>query len=297
MRPSFVPPQQVRDVRDLTRLRKAQVEERTCTIQRLEKVLQDAGIKLSSVASQVYSKSARAMLEALMGGQTDPRVLAELSKGRLRSKRTRLVEALANRFRVEHHGVLAAGLLAHVDSLDTSIARLDARVDEQLAPVHDLVELLCTIPGVSTTTAQVLLAECGWDMDVFPTAANLVSWAGICPGNNASGGKRKSGQTRRGPKWLRQALTEAAHAAARTRGTYLAAHHAQVRGRRGPGKAIGATRHDILIAFYYIVRDHVRYHELGPDWAARRFSVEHRANRLVRQLEALGMSVTVQPAS
>lgn len=296
VRPSFVPPQHVRDLRELTRLRKAQVQERTRTIQRLEKVLQDSGIKLSSVASQVYSKSARAMLEALMSGTTDPRALAELSKGRLRSKRARLVEALANRFRVEHHGVLAAGLLAHIDSLDVAIARLDARIAEQLAPVQDLVDLLCTIPGVSTATAQVLLAECGWDMDVFLTAAHLVSWAGICPGNNASGGKRKSGQTRRGPKWLRQALTEAAHSAARTKSTYLASHHAQIRGRRGPGKAIGATRHDILIAFYHIVRDRVPYQELGPDWAARRYSVEHRTNRLVRQLEALGMNVTVQPA-
>lgn len=293
VRPSFVPPQEVRDLRELTRLRKAQVEERTRTIQRLEKVLQDSGIKLSSVASQVYSKSARAMLEALMSGTSDPHQLAELSKGRLRSKRPRLVEALANRFRVEHHGVLVAGLLTHLDSLDVSVERLDEQVAERLAPVAELVELVCTIPGVSTRTAQVLLAECGWEMTVFPTAANLTSWAGICPGNNASGGKRKSGQTRRGPKWLRQALTEAAHAAARTKGTYLAAHHAQVRGRRGPGKAIGTTRHDILIAFYYIVRDRVPYRELGPDWAARRYSVEHRANRLVRQLESLGMNVTV----
>ncbi len=297
VRPSFVPPQEVRDLRELTRLRKAQVEERTRTIQRVEKVLQDSGIKLTSVASQVYSKSARAMLEALVAGTTDPHELAELAKGRLRSKRPRLVEALANRFRVEHHGVLVAGLLAHIDSLENAIAGLDARVAEGLAPVANLVELVCTIPGVSDRTAQVLLAECGWDMSVFATSANLASWAGICPGNNASGGKQKSGQTRRGPKWLRLALTEAAHSAARTKGTYLAAHHAQVRGRRGPAKAIGVTRHDILVAFYYIVRDQVPYRELGPDWAARRYSVEHRTNRLVRQLEALGMNVTVQPAT
>lgn len=159
------------------------------------------------------------------------------------------------------------------------------------------MELLCTIPGVSVRTAQVLLAECGWDMSVFPTAANLTSWAGICPGNNASGGRRMSGQTRPGPKWLRSALTEAAHAAARSKNTYLAAHHAQIRGHRGPAKAIGATRHDILVAYYYIVRDRVPYRELGPDWAARRYSLEHRTNRLVRQLESLGVTVTVQAAS
>lgn len=295
VRASFVPPQQVRDARELTRLRKAQVQERTRSIQRLEKVLQECGIKLTSVASQVYSKSARAMLEALLDGVTEPAALAELAKGRLRSKRARLVEALAHRFRLEQHGVLVAALLAQIDALEESITRLDGVIAQRLAPQRELVELLCTIPGVSTTIAQVLLAECGWDMSVFAQAANLASWAGICPGNNTSGGRRMSGATRRGPKWLRQALTEAAHAAARTKGTYLGAHHAQIRGRRGPAKAIGATRHDILIAFYYIVRDRVPYRELGADWAARRYSVEHRTNRLVRQLESLGLRVQVQP--
>ena len=196
----------------------------------MEKVLQDAGIKLTSVASQTYSKSARAMLEALLSGVTEPEELAELAKARMRSKIPQLREALANRFQVDHHGILVAQLLAHIDTLDQAIATLDEKIEAMLAPHAKIVELLCTIPGVALRTAQVLIAECGLDMSRFPTAAHLVSWAGICPGHNESAGRRRSGRTRPGPKWLTEALTEAAKAAARTKGTYLAAHHAQLRG-------------------------------------------------------------------
>ena len=297
VRPSFIPPAPVRDLRDLTRLRTAITQERTRAIQRLEKVLQDAGIKLTSVASQAYSKTARAILSALLAGVSDPAELAALARGRLRSKTDRLTEALANRFRLSHHGVLVRRLLAHIDSLDEQLAALDEKITAVIGPIADLVELLCTIPGVAPATAHVLLAECGWDMSVFQTAAHLASWAGICPGNNSSGGKRFSGSTRPGSRWLRKALTQAAQAAARSKGTYLAAHHAQIRGRRGSAKAIGATRHDILVAYWHIVRDRVPYRELGPDWAARRFSVQHRTNRLVRQLEALGVKVTIEPGA
>jgi transposase len=295
VRPSFVPPPPVRDLRDLTRLRTAITQERTRAIQRLEKVFQDAGIKLTSVASQAYSKSARAIIDALMSGVSDPAELAGLAKGRLRSKTDRLTEALANRFRVGHHGVLVGRLLAHIDALGDQLAVLDQRIEAAVAPVAGLVELVCTIPGVAPNTAHVLLAECGWDMAVFPTAAHLASWAGICPGNNASGGKRFSGATRPGSRWLRKALTQAAQAAARTKDTYLAAHHAQIRGRRGQAKAIGATRHDILVAYWHIAHNRVPFIELGPDWAARRYSVEHRTRRLVKQLEALGVKVTIEP--
>ena len=294
VRPSFIPPPAVRDLRDVTRLRTAVTQERTRCIQRLEKVMQDAGIKLTSVASQAYSKTARAIMVALVSGVDDPVALAALAKGRLRSKSDRLVEALANRFRVTHHGVLVRRLLAHVDSLEAQLAGLDDKIDAMVAPVADLVELVCTIPGVAPNTAHVLLAECGWDMSVFSSAGHLSSWAGICPGNNASGGKRFSGATRPGSKWLRTALTQAAQAAARGKGTYLSAHHAQIRGRRGSAKAIGATRHDILVAYWHIVRDRVPYRDLGPDWTARRYSVEHRTNRLVKQLEALGVKVTIE---
>ena len=294
VRPSFVPPPEIRRLRDLTRLRKAQSNERTRAIQRLEKVLQDAGIKLTSVASQTYSKSARAMLEALLSGITNPDELAELAKARMRSKIPQLREALANRFEVSHHGIMVAQLLAHIDTLDHAIAMLDERIESMLVPHAKIVELLCTIPGVAVRTAQVLIAECGLDMSRFPTVGHFASWAGICPGHHESAGRKKSGRTRPGPKWLTAALTESAKAAARTKGTYLAAHHAQLRGRRGEPRAIGATRHDILVAYYHIVRDQVPFRELGPDWQKKRYSPEHRARRLQRQLEALGFKVTLE---
>jgi len=294
VRPSFVPPPEIRRLRDLTRLRKAQVNERGRSIQRLEKVLQDAGIKLTSVASHTYSQSARAMLEALLSGVTDPEQLAELAKSRMRSKIPQLREALASRFEIEHHGVMVTQLLAHIDTLDAAIANLDERLELVLAPHAELVELLCTIPGVQTHAAQVLIAECGLDMTQFPTVGHFASWAGACPGHHESAGRRRSGQTRPGPRWLTDTLTECAKAAARTKNTYFAAHFAQLRGRRGEPKAIGALRHDILVAYYHIVRDRVAFRELGPDWHRKRYSPEHRARRLQRQLEALGYTVTLQ---
>jgi transposase len=294
VRPSFVPPPEIRQLRDLTRLRKAQINERARAIQRLEKVLQDAGIKLTSVASHTYSKSARAMLEALLSGVTDPEQLAELAKARMRLKIPQLREALANRFNIAHHGILVAQLLAHIDTLDAAIQNLDERIEVLLTPHQDVVERLCTIPGVQSHAAQVLIAECGLDMTRFPTVGHFASWAGACPGHHESAGHRRSGRTRPGPRWLTDALTEAAKAAARTKGTYLAAHHAQLRGRRGEPKAIGATRHDILVAYYHIVRDRVPFRELGPDWQRKRHSIEHRARRLQRQLEALGYAVTLE---
>jgi len=297
VRPSFVPPPEIRRLRDFTRQRAAQAEERARTIQRLEKVLQDAGIKLTSVASGVYSVSARAMLEALLAGVTDPAVLAELAKGRMRKKIPQLQEALASRFDIGHHGVLVAGLLAHIDALDQAIANIEARIGIATAPYAELIELLCTIPGVGVRIAEILIAECGVDMSVFPTVAHLASWAAICPGTNQSGRKRGSGKTRNGDTWLCTALTQAAHAAVHTKDTYLASHYWQLRGRRGDAKAIGAIRHDILTAYYHIVRDRVAYRELGPDWLTRRHSPEHRTRRLVKQLEALGHHVTLQPAA
>ncbi|MCA1677546.1 MAG: IS110 family transposase [Actinobacteria bacterium] len=295
VRPSFVPPPEIRRLRDLTRLRKAQINERARSIQRLEKVLQDAGIKLSSVASHTYSKSARAMLEALLCGVTDPAQLAELAKSRMRTKIPQLREALASRFEIEHHGVMVAQLLAHIDTLDATVQNLSERIELVLAPHQHVVELLSTIPGVQAHAAQVLIAECGLDMTLFPTVGHFASWAGACPGHHESAGRRRSGRTRPGPRWLTDQLTECARAAARTKGTYLAAHFAQLRGRRGEQKAIGAIRHDILIAYYHIVRDQVPFRELGPDWQRKRYSAEHRARRLQRQLEALGYAVTLQP--
>jgi transposase len=295
--PSFVPPRHIRLLRDLTRHGRRLTEERTRTIQRLEKVLQDAGIKLTSVASTILGKTGRAILEALLAGQDDPAVLAELAKGRLRPKIPALRQALTHRFRSEHHGLLVAQMLAHIDFLEASIAQTYQQVDVLLRSHHRVLDLVMTIPGVARRVAEVIVAEVGLDMSVFPTAGHLASWAGICPGNNSSGGKRRAGPTRHGSTWLRIALTEAAQAAARTKGTYLAAHHAQIRGRRGTQKAIGATRHDILIAYYHIVRDRVAYHDLGPDWNNRKRSTDQQTRRLVRQLEKLGMNVTITSAT
>lgn len=295
VRPSFVPPPPIRRLRNLTRARKAQIQERGRTVQRLDKILQDAGVKLNSVASKTLSVSSRLMLEAMVAGQRDPKALAEFAKGRMREKLPALREALDARFD-DHHATVVAQLLAHVDALDDGIDAFDARVADAVAPWADLVELLCTIPGVQTRTAEVLIAECGADMSVFPTSAHLASWAGICPGNRESAGKHYSGKTRPGNKWLRTALTEAAQAAARTTDTYLASHFRMIRGRRGKQKAIGAVRHDILIAFWHIASNREPYHDLGADWHQRRYSPEKQTQRLVRQLERLGHRVTLHPS-
>ncbi len=234
------------------------------------------------------------MLEAMLSGVTDPEQLAELSKSRMRLKIPQLREALQSRFQIEHHGVMVAQLLAHIDTLDAALQNLTERIELVLAPHAQVIELLCTIPGVQAHAAQVLIAECGLDMSLFPTVGHFASWAGACPGHHESAGRRRSGRTRPGPSWLTSQLTECARAAVRTKGTYLAAHFAQLRGRRGEPKAIGAIRHDLLVAYYHIVRDQVPFRELGPDWQRKRYSVEHRARRLQRQLEALGYAVTLE---
>jgi transposase len=199
VRPSFVPPRPVRELRELTRYRKTQIQERSREVQRLDKVLQDAGIKLSSVATDVLGVSGRAMLEALVAGTHDPQVLAALAKGRLRTRLPALQEALAGRFRTDHHGLLVAQILAHVDYLDETIAVLSARIQQVIAPFAAKVALLDTIPGIDRRAAEVIVAEIGPDMDQFPTAAHLASWAGVCPGNNESAGKHRSGGPARDP--------------------------------------------------------------------------------------------------
>ncbi len=293
VRPSFVPPKAIRELRDLTRYRKAQIQERTREVQRLDKILQDAGIKLSSVASRVLGVSGRAMLDALVKGTTDPEALADLAKGQLRKKIPALKEALEGRFS-RRHAVVVGQILAHIDYLDEAISNLSAEIEEVVDPFAEKVELLRTIPGVDEKTAVSLLAEIGPDMTRFPTHRHLASWAGMCPGNDESAGKRRSGRTRKGSKWLRDALVQAAHAADRTKGTYLGAQYARLRGRRGAKRAAVAVGHSILISSYHVLSRGVPYQELGEDWLLTR-DREAQTRRLIKQLTRLGHIVTLQP--
>ncbi len=296
VRASFVPPREIRELRDLVRYRKAQIEERTREVQRLEKTLQDAGIKLSSVASRVLGVSGRLMLDAMISGTHNPEVLAELAKGKLRHKLPALRDALQGRF-TGHHALIVSRQLAHIDFLDEAIAELSGQVDEVIAPFAQKVALLDTIPGVDKRTAELLIAEIGADMSVFPTHRHLASWAGICPGQNESAGKSRSGKTRKGSKWLRAGLTEAAKAASRSKGTYLNAQYHRLRGRRGHQKATIATAHSILVAAWHILSHDVPWQDLGEDYFIRRQTehAERYRNRLIRQLERLGHKVTLEP--
>ena len=296
VRPSFVPERATREQRDLTRYRKSVIEERGRETQRLHKVLEDAGVKLSSVASSVLTKSGREMIDALIAGQRDPAVLAEMAKGRMRSKIPELQDALAGRFN-EHHALLCRSMLARVDQADATIAELTERIVELQHPHEAAVALLVGIPGVSYRTAQVILAEIGTDMSRFPTAGHLASWAGMCPGNNESAGKDHSGRTRHGSKWLRIALIEAAHAAGRSKATYLAAHYHRIRGRRGPAKAAVAVGHSILVICWHLLSTGETYNDLGGDYFDKRRTSTAHQRRLVAQLEALGHKVTLEPAA
>jgi transposase len=259
-------------------------------------VLQEAGIKLSSVATRVLGASGRAMIEALLSGTTDPKVLAELAKGRLRKKIPKLEEALEGNFS-SHHAFMVGNILAHIDYLEESIARLSEEIERVIASFcEEEVALLSTIPGVDRRTAETFIAEIGVDMSRFPSSAHLASWAGMCPGNDESAGKRRSGKTRKGSKWFRSALTEAAHAAARTKGSYLSAQYGGIRGRRGSKKAAVAVGHSILVICYHLLERKVPYEDLGEDYLHnRRCSREACTNRLVRKLERLGHKVVLEP--
>lgn len=293
VRPSFVPPKPVRELRKLTRYRKAQVEERTREVQRLDKLLQDAGIKLSSVASEVLGVSGRAMLEALVAGTTDPGVLAELARGRLRTKLPQRRDALRGRF-TGHHALLVGTMLTKLDFLDELVADVAAEIARVIAPFAWAVDLLDPIPGVDRVTAEMLIAEFGVDLTRFGAAARWASWGGMCPGHHESAGKQGRGTTRKGSKWLRLALVEAAKAASRTKSTYLAAQYARLRARRGKARATIAVGHSILVAAYHILDRRQPYQELGAEYFRTRHSRSHHTRRLGRQLEALGYKVALQ---
>ena len=295
LKASFVPPKPIRDLRQLTRYRKAQIAERQREANRLHKALEDTGIKLDCVASDILGKSGRAMLDALVSGTTDPEVLADLAKSRLRARIPALREALEGRFG-SLHALLIGAILSHLDFLDEQIDSLSDAIEEQLRPFASAVELLRSIPGVETRVAQVIVAEVGTDMSVFATARHLASWAGQCPGNHESAGKRRSGRTRRGSKWLNDALKDAAMGAVRTHDSYLQAQYRRLRSRVGHGRALGAVKHSIICACWHMLTTGELYRELGGDHFRRR-DPERQIRRLVTQLEQLGHSVTLEKAA
>jgi transposase len=290
---SFVPPKPIRTLRNLTRYRKTQINDRQREAARLHKILEDTGIKLGCVATDILGKSGRDMLDALVSGTTDPSVLAELARGQLRKKIPALREALVGRFDDEHALVIGQ-ILAHIDFLDEAIDRLSAEIEERIRPFAAQRDLLMSIPGVKQRVAEVLIAEIGVEMNAFPTPKHLASWAKVCPGNDQSAGKRRSGRTGKGNKWLRGTLTEAALAATKTKDSYHAAQYQRLRGRRGHSKAITAVGHSILTAAWHMLQTGELYRELGGDYLTQR-DPEKTTKRLVRQLEALGHCVTLEP--
>jgi transposase len=315
LRPSFVPPAPIRVLRDYTRMRVDRTRDRTRNWQRLEKLLEDALIKVTSVASKLQTLSTRDMVEALIAGQRDPQALADLARGRLRGKHPALVQALTGRFD-EHHGELARILLDQIDRLDTQIAQLTARIAELVndidpappaappdstgdgsrPPATGALQRLAEIPGLSTETAQLIIAEIGLDMTRFPTAAHLVSWARLCPRTIQSGAS--TSKAGKGNPYLKGVLGLAAATAARSGGTFLAERYRRIVKRRGKSKALVAVARSILVIIWHLLADPTaRYHDPGPDYHDKRVNTDRKLNSLVRQLEALGHTVTLQPTT
>jgi len=290
---SFVPPAPIRALRDLTRTRTVITRERTREVQRLEKLLEDAGIKLSSVAAEITGVSGRAMLEALIGGQRDPAVLADLAQRRMRSKIPALTEALTGRF-TDHHAFMTRLFLDRIDAHSADIARLDARIEEAMQPFRAARDLLTSIPGFSRIVAEVFIAETGADMSVFPTAGHLASWAGVSPGSNESAGRVKSTKTRPGNRYLKGALGIAALSVARSKNTYFSAKYHRIANRRGPMRAIVAVEHAIVIAAWNLLVNGDFYRDPGPNYYTARQPARTKA-RAISQLETLGYRVILEP--
>jgi len=298
LRGSFVPPPVISRLRDLTRYRTKLVQDRVREIQRVQKVLETAGIKLDSVVSDVTGKAARRMIDALVTGERDVEVMAEMALTRMRPKIAELQLALEGRFE-DHHALMLSLHLAHIDQLTATIDRLDREVERELVPFDEQVQLLCTIPGIGPRTAEVVIAEIGVDMGRFPTAQHLASWAGLCPGHHESAGKHRSGRARKGDAALRVTLCEAAWSAARTRDTYLAAQFRRFSrrmGKRNEGKAIFAVAHTMIVIIWHVLANNVAYDELGGDYFDQR-DTETETRRHVAALRRLGHDVNLTPAA
>lgn len=292
---SFIPPREIRDLRDMTRYRRRLIEERTAEVNRVQKILEDANIKLASVATDIFGVSGRAILNALLDGEMTPEQMAELSKGRLRNKREQLAESLVGRFR-PHHALLLSRMLEHIDFLDGAIEDCDTVIEGMLRPFCLKIENMDTVTGVDVRAAQDIIAEIGADMSVFHSHKHLCSWAAMCPGNNESGGKRKSGKTRKGNKWLKAMLVQCAHAAGHSRKTYLGAQYGRMAARKGKQRAAIAVGHSILEAIYFILRDDVPYKELGPEHFDK-LNKDHIIRHYKKRLEAMGLEVQISEAS
>ncbi|MHB8645477.1 MAG: IS110 family RNA-guided transposase [Thermomicrobiales bacterium] len=290
---SYVPERAQRELRELTRYRTTLVRERTAEANRLQKTLEGANINLASVATDILGTSGREILAALVAGATDAATMAQSARGRMRAKLPALAQALVGQFG-DHQRFMVARQLAHIDFLDATITQVSAEIAARLQPVDDLVERLDTIPGIGRYVAEALIAEIGTEMSRFPTAGHLASWAGMCPGSHESAGKQQGGRTRKGNVWLRAQLVQAAHAAGRTKGTYLEAQYRRLAARRGKSRAAVAVGHTILVIIYHVVRDGTIYEDLGPHYFAER-DRQGTERRLVRQLEGLGYTVSLEP--
>ena len=304
LKASFVPPEEIQELRSLMRTRKQLVREQTRHVQRLEKTLEEANIKLGTVLSDLMGASGRRMIEAMIAGECDPHRLAGLAERTIKASHKALYDALHGRLREQHHFLLQLHL-QQWDAIDAAIRRIDQRVAEQIErmdaeaadgqpPFRELIPRLCAIPGVSFLSATAILAEIGRDMSRFPTAGHLIAWAGLCPGQNESAGKRKSSRLRRGAPWLKTMLVQCAWAAKRAKNSYYSAQFHRLRSRRGPQKAICAVAASILTAIYHMVKSGAPHRDLGADYFDRR-APEAKAKRLVAQLAKLGFAAQLQP--
>jgi transposase len=294
IRSSFVPPAPIQELRDLTRTRRQLVHEIARHVLRIQKTLEDANLKLTQVISDIVGVSGRAILNALIAGETDPDRLVDLTRGRLKASRADLLDALHGRV-TDHHRFMIKLHLSQIDALETAVATIEARIGDALGPFRAAVSLLTTMPGLSETTARVLIAEIGTDMSRFPTVGHLISWAGFCPRLDESAGKRRSTRTRRTTPWLKPTLVNAAWAATRKKDSYLRAQFVRIKTRRGAKKAILAVASSMLTAAYFMLRDGVEYHDLGPRHFEPR-DKEQLAKRLLQRLRDLGVAVEVKAA-